>query len=946
MSIDTKPNLSSGKFEQCVGDILNLSGCTQVFGTFDVQKTGAIDSCGGYRISGVTLFNAGDVISAVKVGQNTCAIGVNNVSLGANSCATGAAGAIAIGGNARATGTTSIVIGSTACANAYGVSIGYIANAACNRTIALGICACAMYFDATAIGGYSCAIGGTSIAIGCNSVSCTSAIAIGNNAKATGSTAAISIGCNSRSTSTNSIAFGNTTIATANLSIAIGCSAQAITNPNSIAIGALTTASGNTSVALGYNSKATAIYSTVLGGYNSCATNICTVVIGAGSCATGVDSIAIGANIWATSTGGIGLGAGMIVSGSCAVGIGTGGCSYGANTVAIGTQAKAITCGSIAIGYRAGYNVTAGRDLIYIGCQAGVSSGTGAYNIGIGSQSLCGNTSGTYNTAVGHFSSRGNVSGTYNTAVGSNALYCSTGNSYNVAIGASAGFLVTGDSNVFIGNCAGCASLGSNKLYIENSGANCSNALIYGEFDTDVLKLNACTYIKNIGVGSCNDSVLTWDSTTCAIRRVPYFSGGTSPSGGGTGERISKCITQANHGFAVKDVIGWSGGTYNKAIADGTYDGEVLGIVTKCYGPNAFELTQSGYVTGLTGLVASTTYFLSDVTAGLLTSTEPTGDTHISKTVMVADTTTSGWVLPYPGYFLTTGCTGGGGVWGTITGTLSDQTDLQSALDAKLDATGLTYTLNSPSTCTVGGITSGTVLTGKTVMCLLQDILAPYIAPTFSAFDFNVTSPIEVGAALSGLKTFTWTTTTSGNVCSNTIGICEVGGSLLGSGLANDGSEALNIGTKTNTSPTTWTWQVSGRSTQGNGFCRCVSKCSIYPYYYGKLTSGSRPAVTNALVTGGSKIIASSTSTVTVTFSSSSSEYTWLAIPSTSTSKTCWYVNALDNGLINSGDPGDKYPDECLISITSGQGCWSSINYKVYMSGAVGEVSTIQFRNS
>ena len=29
---------------------------------------------------------------------------------------------------------------------------------------------------------------------------------------------------------------------------------------------------------------------------------------------------------------------------------------------------------------------------------------------------------------------------------------------------------------------------------------------------------------------------------------------------------------------------------------------------------------------------------------------------------------------------------GGGGTWGSITGTLSDQTDLQSALDAKYDA--------------------------------------------------------------------------------------------------------------------------------------------------------------------------------------------------------------------------------------------------------------------
>jgi hypothetical protein len=125
-----------------------------------------------------------------------------------------------------------------------------------------------------------------------------------------------------------------------------------------------------------------------------------------------------------------------------------------------------------------------------------------------------------------------------------------------------------------------------------------------------------------------------------------------------------------------------------------------------------------------------------------------------------------------------------------------------------------------------------------------------------------------------------------------------------------------------------------------------VSKTGLYPYYYGKLTSGSRPPVTNSLVTGGTKTVADSTGTVTVTFGSSASEYTWLAIPQASTSKTCWYVNALDNGCIGS-DPGDKYPDECIIAITSGQGCWVGVNYKVYMSGTVGAISApIQFRNS
>ena len=127
----------------------------------------------------------------------------------------------------------------------------------------------------------------------------------------------------------------------------------------------------------------------------------------------------------------------------------------------------------------------------------------------------------------------------------------------------------------------------------------------------------------------------------------------------GSGERITKSITQISHGFVINDVIGWSGGTYNKAIANGQYDGEVIGIVTKVNG-DIFDLTQVGYVTGLTGLVTNTTYFLSDTTAGLLTSIEPTADSHISKAVIMANSSTSGWVLPYAGVTISSGSSVGG----------------------------------------------------------------------------------------------------------------------------------------------------------------------------------------------------------------------------------------------------------------------------------------------
>jgi len=197
-------------------------------------------------------------------------------------------------------------------------------------------------------------------------------------------------------------------------------------------------------------------------------------------------------------------------------------------------------------------------------------------------------------------------------------------------------------------------------------------------------------------------------------------------SGGGSaasGENVTKNVTQASHGFAVKDFIGWSGGTYNKAIANGLYDGEFVGLVTSA-STNTFNVTQSGYITGLTGLVTDTTYFLSETTAGLLTDSAPTGDTQISKAVIVANSTTSGWVLPYAGYVVTSGSSGSGTVvdadnglhltpdglcvamGGTLTGDTVIDADqncfsIINACEIILDATGSSATLTISAAGTI-----------------------------------------------------------------------------------------------------------------------------------------------------------------------------------------------------------------------------------------------------
>jgi len=314
-----------------------------------------------------------------------------------------------------------------------------------------------------------------------------------------------------------------------------------------------------------------------------------------------------------------------------------------------------------AIGYGALYSNTTGCNNFGVGSTALFSNTTGKENIGIGCHALYYNCSGCDNIGFGNRVLHANTVGCNNIVIGSYAFTSNDTGSNNVVIGGCAFFQNTGSNNVVIGLCAGFAQTNaSDKLFIANCGA-CT--LISGDFVGKTVTIDNKLITTNLQItnGATNGYVLTSDASGNAT----WQAGG----GGGTasGENITKQITQASHGFAVNDVIGWSGGTYNKAIADGSYDGEVVGIVSKYIDTSNFDLTQAGYVTGLTSLVANTTYFLSDVTAGLLTSTEPTAVNHISKSVLVANSTTSGWVLPYAGYIITSGGTGSGGT--TISGT-------------------------------------------------------------------------------------------------------------------------------------------------------------------------------------------------------------------------------------------------------------------------------------
>ncbi|MCX6335315.1 MAG: hypothetical protein NT092_13625, partial [Bacteroidia bacterium] len=149
------------------------------------------------------------------------------------------------------------------------------------------------------------------------------------------------------------------------------------------------------------------------------------------------------------------------------------------------------------IGSNSGENNTTGDDNIFIGNQTGQNSTTGTCNTIIGSNAGWQNGSGSDNVYLGTSTGRFNNSGNYNVFLGSKVGLAQASNK-NIYIGYQAGTDNNADGNIMIGFQSGKTEINSNRLYIENSESDKYNALIYGEFDTDILMMNAAVKIRDL----------------------------------------------------------------------------------------------------------------------------------------------------------------------------------------------------------------------------------------------------------------------------------------------------------------------------------------------------------------------------------------------------------------------------------------------------------------
>jgi len=215
-------------------------------------------------------------------------------------------------------------------------------------------------------------------------------------------------------------------------------------------------------------------------------------------------------------------------------------CGYQISGFTVMCIPGALTSGNFKAGQSALNSISTGACNTGVGAYALNLASTGHFNTAVGGCALRCSTTGCNNTAVG-WSSMCKNTGKDNVSMGASSLRLSTTASCNTVIGVE-GILsntigsgntamgykvlsnnVTGNNNVAIGRCAGFSETGSNKLYIANC-ASCS--LIYGEFDTKMVKIDGCMCVTNLPVKT---------TETCGIYingsgrlSVGLISGGTS----------------------------------------------------------------------------------------------------------------------------------------------------------------------------------------------------------------------------------------------------------------------------------------------------------------------------------------------------------------------------------------------------------------------------------
>jgi hypothetical protein len=187
------------------------------------------------------------------------------------------------------------------------------------------------------------------------------------------------------------------------------------------------------------------------------------------------------------------------------------------------------------------------------------------------------------------------------------------------------------------------------------------------------------------------------------------------------------------------------------------------------------------------------------------------------------------------------------------------------------------YTNLTPVPQTIGGIQSGTTFNNVPLTSMFDALLYPYQVPSFSSFNLNQSSTVEVGYTIpSGSKTFNWTTTNSSNIVVNSVSITDTTDSIiLATGLANDATENISISSIQYLTDSSHIWSIQAQNTHSGSMSTTYTVDWYWKIYYGEHISSS---LTDILSLRISEL--SNTAAHTYTFIADIQKYKYITYPS------------------------------------------------------------------
>ena len=247
------------------------------------------------------------------------------------------------------------------------------------------------------------------------------------------------------------------------------------------------------------------------------------------------------------------------------------------------------------------------------------------------------------------------------------------------------------------------------------------------------------------------------------------------------------------------------------------------------------------------------------------------------------------------------------------------------------------YSGQSPTTTTVGGLSSGSAISGLAISSILESILVPYIAPTFSSFSIGQSTPVEVGTTLNNSQNFSFGFTQVANVQANTLQVLDVTGGnvVLGTFPLSPSPVAVSIGAGiVFNSPNSYSWRGRATNTQSTLFQSGLTTVS----WLWRLYAGTSTSVTLTEADIEALVFSTLTNTSSRTYSLAAGGYKYfcwadsLGSPTavtgfrdTSTNLAVAMADSSDNAAYSNTQNGWSY---ALVSVTNVNGV--TTNYRVY----------------